>query len=226
LVIKEIMKKRRNLQIKAGLENSIPDRRLIKLNAAQIESLKSVAGVVLAVVGVIGVVALAAVAPNLFSAIGKVARFAKTNKPTTREEKLKKLRRTFYYLKQSGLIQLKPEAGEVRISLTAKGREKLQKIFFESIRIPKPKGWNKKWWLVAADIPTKDYRLAADKFRRKLRDVGFYPLQRTLWLFPYDPRVEVQFIAETFGIQNFITMMEINRLDKEDESVLKKFFGL
>jgi hypothetical protein len=54
--------------------------------------------------------------------------------------------------------------------------------------------------------------------------MGFYPLQRTLWLYPFDPREEIRFVVEHFGISQFVTVLEISRMDKEDESRMKDFF--
>jgi hypothetical protein len=78
---------------------------------------------------------------------------------------------------------------------------------------------------VAADIPTKDHRQGADLLRRKLKQMGFYPLQRSLWFYPFDPRPEIEFICREFGVANFVTVMEINRLDVQDEKLLKKHFS-
>lgn len=52
----------------------------------------------------------------------------------------------------------------------------------------------------------------------------FYPLQRTLWLYPYDPRLEIEFLIQHYGIERFVTVMEVNRLDRDDERVLKAYF--
>ena len=111
------------------------------------------------------------------------------------------------------------------MSLTEKAQRFMGKIGFRTIQIKKPKLWDKKWWLVAADIPTKEYRLGADQFRKKLKSMNFYFFQKSLWIYPFDPRKEIKFIAVTYGIEKFITVMEINHLDMEDESKAKQFFG-
>lgn len=54
--------------------------------------------------------------------------------------------------------------------------------------------------------------------------MGFFPLQRTLWFYPYDPRSEVEFIITYYGIERFVTVMEIYRLDKDDESKMLSHF--
>ena len=76
----------------------------------------------------------------------------------------------------------------------------------------------------AADIPTKNYRRGADMLRRKLKELGFFSLQRTLWFYPFDPRKELEYVVNSFGIANFVTLMEVSRLDRDDEEIMKKFF--
>ena len=113
---------------------------------------------------------------------------------------------------------------DVKIFLTGAGRRRLKKFNIENPVIPKPAKWNKKWWLVAADIPTREYKLAADAFRDKLKEMRFCGLQRTLWIYPFDPRREIEVLASYYRIGHFVTVMEINRLDLDDESALKSFF--
>ncbi len=61
-------------------------------------------------------------------------------------------------------------------------------------------------------------------FRKKLRDLHFYPLQRTLWVHPYNPERELEYISNQYHIGRFITLMEVKRVDKQDEQTLKQYF--
>jgi len=192
---------------------------------AEVKVFKTLAGLTLALVAGAGIITLAAVAPNLLSAIGKIATTRIKGKNLTKFQKSKKAVEAVYYLKKSGLIRIRRSPKEIIFSLTKKGRQKLDKINFNILRVKKESKWNGKWWLAAADIPTKPHKRSADLFRKKLKEMGFYGLQRTLWLYPFDPKVEIQFIASHYGIGKYITVMEVNRLDKEDERRLKKHFS-
>ncbi len=192
------------------------------LSEEQLATLKRTAEVALAVIAVIGIATLVVAAPNVLGAIDKL--FIKKHRRRLRTSELReKTSQAFYYLKRSGLIRLKKDGRDWRVLLTSLGTKKINKIFSDVRRIPKPKKWNKKWWLVAADIPTKNYRQGADLLRRKLKELGFCPLQRTLWLFPYDPRIEIQFLSDLYHISQFVTVMEVNRLDKNDEQKAKLY---
>lgn len=191
----------------------------------EIKAFKTLGGLLLAIIAGAGVLALAATAPNVIGAIGKLSTTRLKGKNYSKSEKSKKAARAIYYLKRSGLIKIKRTAKEILLSLTGKGKQKLEKINFETLRVKPQKRWDGKWWLIAADIPTKAHKISADLFRKKLKEMAFYSLQRTLWLFPFDPRPEVQFIAAHYGIDKFVTVMEVNRLDKSDEKILKTHFN-
>ncbi len=192
------------------------------LSEQQIASLKRTAEVALAVVAMAGIATIAIAAPNVLQAVDKLF-LKKHRRRLSAKELRQKTSQAFYYLKRSRLIQLKRDGNDWKVFLTSLGQNKIQKIQSDIRRIPRPKKWNEKWWLTAADIPTKNYRQGADLLRRKLKELGFFPLQRTLWLFPYDPRAEMQFLADHYNITQFVTVMEINRLDKDDEEKAKAY---
>ena len=200
-------------------------RPTVELTDDQKQLIKTVAGAALAVIATAGVIAIAAAAPNIFAAVDKVYRQAKGKKHSFKEKRAKTAQ-AFYYLKKQGLIQIKPNKNGLLARITPKGRDKIRKLNLDTLRVKRPKHWDGKWWLVAADIPTKEYRWAADLFRDKIKQMQFYPLQRTLWLYPYNPISEVEFVSQYFGIARFVTVMEINRLDRDDEEKLLKFFKL
>ncbi len=208
----------------SALKQAMPKQKGFELNDKNIQTLTSASQVALAVVAAAGIATIALVMPNAMQVVDKFVFRRKRGRRYTREEKQRKMAETFYYLKRSGLIQIKPEKSGWRLWVTPRGKKRLEKLTFASLVIPKPENWNKKWWLVAADIPTKDHKLAADALRRKLKKMGFYPLQRTLWLYPYDPCRELDFIIRNFDIANFVTVMEVSRLDNEDDKKVTAHF--
>lgn len=210
--------------IKSIILKSLPVEKPPIITDEQLERLKSAGEVALAIIGVAGTIALSAVAPNIFTALDKIF-FKKTSaRRSTRSQKEQKLQRTFYYLKEHGYIIIKPKGRDFKVWLSKLGKRKLKKVALDALSIPKPKSWNGKWWLVAADIPTEDYKWAADLFRQKLKDIKFYPLQRTLWFYPYDPRKEIEFLMNYFGIGRFVTVMEVERMDFSDEKKMIEFY--
>jgi len=211
----------RKNSIAGSLKKNSP-KPTFELSEAQIEKLKSYGQVVLAILALASVLTVAAVAPG---AIGALRPFLKLKgrKRMDYDKSISKVNKTFYYLRRKGYIKFHFQAGQYRIILTKKGKEKIKELSFNTIYIPKPTSWDGKFWQVAADIPTK-YRIGADAFRRKIKELGFFALQRTLWFHPFDPRKEIEFVADFFGIASFVTVMKIDKFDPADEKLMKDYF--
>lgn len=221
--MKEIAKNSNRIPISQIVHSTAPKEKKPILTPEQIESLKTAGGVALAILLAAGILTLSAVAPNIFSAFGKLF-MKKRGRAYTRKELEQQVTRTFYYLKKTGLVKMRPTAGDFKIYLTTLAKRKIKHMQFDTLQVQKPKKWDKKWWQVAADIPTKEHKSGADALRRKLKEMNFYPLQRTLWFYPFDPRLEVDWIIRVYRIERFVTIMEINRLNRDDEEEMIKFF--
>ena len=169
---------------------------------------------------------MSAVAPNIFMAAEKI--FGKKKWVRTREDREeleRRIEKQIYYLKKQKYIKLIPQGKDYRVELTAKGRRMLSKFKFDSLLVDRHgKKWNGHWWLVIADIPSKKFRYAANMFHNKLKQMYFYPLQRTAWVYPFDPREEVDYVATFYKIERFITTMEVASIDASDKRVLIKHF--
>lgn len=206
------------------IDGATPKEKAPKLTPEQIEKIKHVSGAVLALLGVAGIMTVAVVAPGLLAAVGSIMEMNRPNKRFTKREKVQRLTQSFYYLKRTGQIEFSPNVSDLKVYLTNLGRKNLERIQIETLAVKRPARWNKRWWQVAADIPTKEYRSGADSLRQKLKQMNFYPLQRTLWFYPYDPREEVNYIVNYYQIEKFVTVMEVSRLDLDDEMKLKEHF--
>lgn len=196
---------------------------LFELTPKRIEKLKTYAEVTLAVLKIAAVLTAAAVAPNAIQALAIFEK--KRRRRTSHRQKIQKVTKTFYYLKRRGYVEFKKRGDDdYEIKLTRLGRKQIRKLELDSITVPKPKFWDGYFWQVAADIPTKKFRRGADALRTKIKEMRFYPLQRTLWFYPYDPRVEIEFISRIYEVSQFVTVMKLAWLDPEDERKLTSFF--
>ena len=70
-----------------------------------------------------------------------------------------------------------------------------------ALKIKKQKKWDKNWRLVIFDISElkKVYREA---FRGKLKELGFCPLQKSVWLHPFDCKDEIELLRTFFGLDD------------------------
>ncbi len=215
------MRKYYKNSLTSALSKKLPQK-AFWLDTNQIEQLKSGAEIVLALAAAAGVVAVAFMAPNalkLFKHVPALRRsLRQSNNPSRR------IAQTFYYLKRHGYIKLIPKGTDMLVELTEAGKKRILKFNNDHVIIPKSKVWDGKWWYVLADIPTKDFRAQADSLRRKIKSLGLFPLQRTVWVYPFDPTEQIAFVAGRLQIDRFVTVLRADKIDEDDSKALSEYF--
>jgi len=172
--------------------------------------------VVIVLVALSGVVVIAGIAPGIF-AIAKQFKGGKRHSP-------KQMEGAYYNLKKSGCIETKKQKdGKTKLVLTKKGRIRAEKIIINQIIISKPKKWDRAWFIVMFDIPTK-FSKGRDALRFHLKRLGFYQLQKSVWIFPYKCENEIITIADFFRVKKYVAIAEINNISCEKR--VKKYFDL
>ncbi len=113
----------------------------------------------------------------------------------------KKVGDTFYNLKRQGLIEIRKTNHQIYISLTKDGKKRANWMQIDDLKIKKQKKWDRKWRLVIFDIVEfkKNHREA---FRGKLKQLGFYPLQKSVWIYPFDCQPEIELLKDFFGLSD------------------------
>lgn len=131
---------------------------------------------------------------------------------------------TFYMLRKKGYINIEKRNRQIYISLTKEGKKKAGMFQIDALTIKKPKKWDKKWRIVIFDIAQlkKTYREA---FRGKLKELGFYPLQKSVWVYPFDCQAETELLKDFFGLSNQeMRLIVADNISKDDQ--LRKSFKL
>lgn len=170
---------------------------------------------VLALAAIAGVVVIAAVAPNIFAAFGR--------RGHRRFIPQKGFGKTASYLKEKGFAAVKRQGEKYTVTLMAKGRERVIQHSFHQLIIKKPKSWDGNWRIITFDIPEK-YKWSREGFRRKLKELGFYHFQKSVFVSPYPCSEEVDFISSLFNISNFVHHIETNKLT--NDGALRNYFNL
>ena len=125
-----------------------------------------------------------------------------------------KLKNEIRNLYKSKLIKEKKNPdGSFTFVLSDKGRIKALTYHFEEMKI-KAMDWDKKWRMVFFDVPEK-YRWGRDALRRKLKELGFYELQKSVFVFPYECEDEIDFIIEYYGIRKYVRFAVIENIDND-----------
>lgn len=141
-------------------------------------------------------------------------------------ERIRARARKLRELEKRKLIRFKELGnGTVRIELTHQGKILVRQYNLEDIKLTKPARWDGQWRILIYDIPA-DQRRASNAFREKLKQLGLFPLQRSVWVSPYECLPEIEFLASVFeiDIDRCIYYFLAKNIPREEE-VRKFFFG-
>ena len=134
------------------------------------------------------------------------------------------VRDAFKYLRKKKLIYIEKYNHQIYIRLTAEGERTAGKYQINKLSIPTPKQWDGAWRLIIFDIPEK-LKVKREAFRGKLRELGFYRLQKSIWVFPFPCEKEVMLLREFFDLQpRHIRALDVQKL--EEDEFLREHFNL
>ena len=176
----------------------------------------TIAKSILGVVGTVGILTMAAIAPNSLQILKLFGVGKKQYKPRSIYKTLKRM-------ETQQLVDIKEKDDKVIIIITEKGKKRLLKYNIDDMQIKKPKRWDKKWRLVSFDVPEKQKK-AREALRNKLKDLEFFPLQKSLFISPFPCKNEIDFISEIFQIQKHIIFIETPNINNEYK--IKEYFNL
>ncbi len=166
-----------------------------------------------------GVVFAGAVLPGILKAAERSRKSRDYNK--------RAIKQAIDNLKRRKLVEIISEKdGRVQVNLTNKGMKRVKEFTFNRLTIQKPKKWDRKWRVVIFDIPTQPKKLdqARKALREKIKELGFYKLQKSVWIHPYPCEDEILLVGEIFGVSEFIEILIVEGL--LNESKVKNFFNL
>lgn len=171
----------------------------------------------------IGGIAIASTSPRFLSELVKIMF---KNKSLSKYEQ-KKLADIFSYSRKRGYIQIEKDGHDVEIIVTEKGKKNFETRKFEKMEIIKPKKWDGKWRVVIFDIPDIQ-RLQRNAFRRKLKSLEFYSLQKSVWLHAFDCKKEIEILKNFLGLnQKQIQVLIVEEIEgKELTQRLKDIYNI
>ena len=153
---------------------------------------------VIKLMGLAGAISTVAVAPNsavMFNTILK--HIDKRN-----------AKRTVAYLKYRKLVEVKQIKGENYYRLTNSGLAKFRRIEIDDMKIKTPRRWDHKWRLVMFDIPTRKAKHRT-LLLFHLRQLGFYKLQDSVWVHPFDCQAEVGVLVDYTMLKQYVSYLVV-----------------
>lgn len=172
------------------------------------ENQKFVAKQIVIAIGILGVVSAVMVAPGLAKAI-----------PLLKKIDIARINQELKRLHKRGLVEIiKRRNGVTSVKLTKEGKEKLKRYQIDLIEIEKPKKWDGKWRIIIFDIPIKK-NFARELLRRKMKNVGFYKLQASVFVHPYPCYEVVKFLRDYFGVSSEVEYLEVQSLESQNKLI-------
>jgi len=136
----------------------------------------------------------------------------------------KKIQSSFHNLEKQGLIRVRKKNDKIFISLSEKGKKKAEMLQIDELEIKKPEKWDGKWRLVIFDIAQLK-KIHREGFRKKLQELGFYPFQKSVWLYPFDCRKEIELLKNFFELSDGEVKLVVAE-DIGQNKFFQKFFQL
>ncbi len=119
-------------------------------------------------------------------------------------------------LKKQKYVSIKEKPnGETMVTITKNGMRRALVYQLDSMKLEKPKRWDKKWRVVIFDIPERHKKLR-NAFRVRLRQMGLYALQKSVYVSPYPCFSEIEFLRELYGVAFDAQYMVVEKLENDD----------
>ncbi|MEM3373512.1 MAG: hypothetical protein QXF76_04825 [Candidatus Anstonellales archaeon] len=136
----------------------------------------------------------------------------------------KYLNQSIQRLYQSKLIEIKEnENGEIMMVLSDQGKKKILVRAIDNLKFKKQERWDGLWRIIIFDIPEK-FKKIRNTLAQKLKSSGAYPLQKSVFIYPYDCKDDVDFIIEFLNLRKYVRFVLAKKIDNELH--LKKIFNL
>ncbi|MEK7080294.1 MAG: hypothetical protein AAB925_00480 [Patescibacteria group bacterium] len=138
-----------------------------------------------------------------------------------KKEEQKLAKRAVVDLRKNEFIKQKQNYdGSVLISLSEEGKLRALNLIFRRFDNRREK-WDCKWRMVSFDIPNQ-YTKGRKALVYRLKSGGFYELQKSLFLYPYDCEKEIRALARLFKIEKYIRFGVLETIDSQ-EILIRRF---
>lgn len=132
------------------------------------------------------------------------------------------LNRSLKRFEGQGMLKRIRDKGKDYYRLTDIGLRKLAEFRLKKSFNFTGQKWDGFWRLVIFDIP-EDKKTVREGLRNKLRHFGFYPLQKSVFVFPYDCEKEIYGLADFFELGDNLQTLLVKSLGRKEKEI-RQFF--
>lgn len=164
------------------------------------------------------ILSVALVAPN---ALRVFKSFAKEKDPWD-EYYPSSIERETFRLWRKGYVEVIEMHGGYKVQISDKGKTEILKYDLNSMSIALQETWDGKWRMVFFDIPAS--KKVRNVFRNQLRTLGFFPMQESVYVYPYPCTREIKFLREVYGISHQVKLAKVESIENDRD--LRHYFHL
>lgn len=124
-------------------------------------------------------------------------------------------------LQKRNYVALTKTGKGIVIKLLEKGRKRAKQIELKNLKLESGKKWDGKWRLFIFDIPEEN-RSKRDQIRKKLKSLGLYNIQRSVFAFPFDCKEKLELVSDYFKVSKYASYIETSYIDIDKE--LRNYF--
>lgn len=137
--------------------------------------------------------------------------------------KRQRVKKVLYNLEKRKLVSLKEVSDELLVTFNEKGKRLVLRYKFDELAIKKPRRWDRKWRIVIFDIPEKK-KVAREVLRDRLKQLGFYQLQKSVFVHPFECQREIELITRFYEVEPYVYFIRADYVDNEQK--IKRKFNL
>lgn len=121
-------------------------------------------------------------------------------------------RKQLYYilrrLRLNGFVKTIKRANNAeKLYLSGEGKKYWLRYQLQNLKLKKQKRWDKKWRIVLFDIPEPQKKIR-DALRRRLKNLGFLEFQKSVFIYPFPCKDEINFVINFFNIEDNVFCLE------------------
>ncbi len=105
---------------------------------------------------------------------------------------------TIKRLEKQDYVTWKENNGEMTLVINGKGRRKVLAYDIKNLKLNKKNKWDGKFRVIIFDIP-ESKKAARENLRRKLKELDFYKLQKSVFISPFECKDEINYIKHSYG---------------------------
>jgi len=126
-----------------------------------------------------------------------------------------RLKQTLRRLKRQKLVEVAETEDGMVVRITKEGKVRALRYKLDEMQIKKPKKWDKKWRIIIFDIPEKRKGFR-DVFRKYLKQLGLYCLQRSVYVYPFPCFDEIEYLRQIFEVGLNVTYVVAETVEEDD----------